>query len=199
MSNGVRPVGPDTRLSLAKPKNAGKHCLPSKPPIPQLRKVLDEVPTYDRRRGRSLCQKPSRSRYARSAYVEAPYASEVTAKYAVEGTWSISPGLVRPESRGFLRLKSANPKHHIEIHANMLGDPRDIVALRKGMEISRELGNSAAMKRFAKRELLPGPLKGEALDNLIRDGAMSMHHPSRGSSLTHGTARLAKTVEGSRF
>jgi choline dehydrogenase len=132
-------------------------------------------------------------------HVEAPYASEVTAKYAVEGTWSISPGLVRPESRGSLRLKSANPKHHIEIHANMLGDPRDIVALRKGMEISRELGNSAAMKRFAKRELLPGPLKGEALDNLIRDGAMSMHHPSRGSSLTHGTARLAKTVEGSRF
>jgi choline dehydrogenase len=111
-------------------------------------------------------------------HVEAPYASEVTAKYAVEGTWSISPGLVRPESRGFLRLKSANPKDHVEIHANMLGDLRDIVALRKGMEISRELGNSAAMKRFAKRELLPGPLKGEALDNLIRNGAMSMHHPT---------------------
>jgi choline dehydrogenase len=111
-------------------------------------------------------------------HVEAPYASEVTAKYAVEGTWSISPGVVRPESRGFLRLKSANPQDNIEIHANMLGDLRDIVALRKGMEISRELGNSAAMKRFAKRELLPGPLKGEALDNLIRDGAMSMHHPT---------------------
>jgi choline dehydrogenase len=27
-----------------------------------------------------------------------------------------------------------------------------------------------------KREILPGVLKGEALDNLIRDAAMSMHH-----------------------
>src|SRR6266566_111161 len=31
---------------------------------------------------------------------------------------------------------------------------------------------------FVKREILPGDLEGEALDNLIRDGAMSMHHPT---------------------
>jgi choline dehydrogenase len=29
------------------------------------------------------------------------------------------------------------------------------------------------MKPFVKREILPGDLKGEALDNLIRDGAMA--------------------------
>jgi choline dehydrogenase len=34
------------------------------------------------------------------------------------------------------------------------------------------------MKPFVKREILPGDLKGEALDDLIRDGAMSMHHPT---------------------
>jgi choline dehydrogenase len=44
------------------------------------------------------------------------------------------------------------------------------------MEISRELGNSAAMKPFVRREILPRDAKGEALDNLIRDGALSMHH-----------------------
>jgi choline dehydrogenase len=27
-------------------------------------------------------------------------------------------------------------------------------------------------------EILPGDAKGEALDNLIRDGAMSIHHPA---------------------
>jgi choline dehydrogenase-like flavoprotein len=46
------------------------------------------------------------------------------------------------------------------------------------MEITRELGNSEAMKPFVTREILPRDLEGEALNNLIRDGAMSMHHPT---------------------
>jgi choline dehydrogenase len=111
-------------------------------------------------------------------HIEAPYLSEVTGRHAVENVWSISPGLARPRSRGFLRLKSANPREPIGIHANMLGDPDDLAALRKGMKIARELGNSEAMRPFVKREILPGPVEGEALDNLIRDGAMSMHHPT---------------------
>jgi choline dehydrogenase len=111
-------------------------------------------------------------------HVEVAYLSEATVRHAVENVWSITPGLVRPESRGFLRLKSANPQEAMEIHANMLTDPRDLAALRRGMEITRELGNSEAMKPFVKREILPGDLEGEALDNLIRDGAMSMHHPT---------------------
>ena len=111
-------------------------------------------------------------------HVEAPYLSEVTGRYAVENVWSISPGLARPRSRGFLSLKSANPRDAMEIHANMLTDPRDLAALRKSMEITRALGNAEAMKPFVKREILPGPVEGEALDNLIRDGAMSMHHPT---------------------
>jgi choline dehydrogenase len=40
----------------------------------------------------------------------------------------------------------------MEIHANMLTDPRDLAALRRSMEITRELGNSEAMKPFVKRE-----------------------------------------------
>jgi choline dehydrogenase len=118
-------------------------------------------------------------------HVEAPYLSEVTGRHAVENVWSISPALVRPESRGSLRLKSADPHQAPEIHANMLSDPRDVAALRRGMEITRDLGNSEAMKPFVKREILPGPLVGEALDNLIRDGAMSMFHPT-------GTAKMGR-------
>jgi choline dehydrogenase len=117
--------------------------------------------------------------------VEVPYVTEVTMKYAVANAWSISPGLARPHSRGYLRLKSVNPADAPEIQANMLGDPRDLAALRKGMEISRKLGNSAAMKPFVKREILPGDVKGDALDNLIRDGALSMHHVT-------GTAKMGQ-------
>ena len=111
-------------------------------------------------------------------HVEAPYLSEVTARHAVENVWSISPGLARPKSRGFLRLKSADPREAPEIHADMLGDLRDLAALRRGLQIVRELGNSEAMKPFVKREILPGDLNGAALDDLIRAGAMSMHHPT---------------------
>jgi choline dehydrogenase len=106
-------------------------------------------------------------------------------QYAAPNTWSISPGLVRPESRGHLRLKSSNPRDAVAIHANMLSDPRDVAALHKGMQIARELGNSEAMKPFVKRELLPGPLTGGALDNLVRDGAISMYHQT-------GTAKMGQ-------
>src|SRR5258707_3297797 len=60
----------------------------------------------------------------------------------------------------------------------MLTVASDLGALPRSREITRELGNSEAMKPFVKREILPGDLEGEALDNLIRDGAMSMHHPT---------------------
>jgi choline dehydrogenase len=68
--------------------------------------------------------------------------------------------------------------HQTARRANMLADPRDLAALRRSMEITRELGNSEVMQPFVKREILPGDRKGEALDDLIRDGAMSMHHPT---------------------
>jgi choline dehydrogenase len=111
-------------------------------------------------------------------HIEVPYLSDVTGRHAVENAWSISPGLVRPESRGSLELKSADPRDAPLINANMLADPRDLAAVRKSIEIARALGNSEAMRPFVQREILPGPATGEALDNLIRDAAMSMHHPT---------------------
>ena len=110
--------------------------------------------------------------------IEVPYLSEVTMRYAVEGAWSICPGLVRPESRGQVRLRSTDPHAAPEVHANMLSDQRDLTAIRRGMELARSIGNSDAMKPFVKREILPGNRTGEALDDLIRDGATSMHHPT---------------------
>jgi len=118
-------------------------------------------------------------------HIEAPYLSEITGRHVVENAWSISPGLVRPESRGFVRMKSADPREAPEIHSNMLSDPRDLAAMRRSMAIARALGNSDALKPFVEREILPGPIAGEALDNLIRDGAMSMHHPT-------STARMGR-------
>jgi hypothetical protein len=46
-----------------------------------------------------------------------------------DNVWSICPGLVKPQSRGYLRLNSADPRDVVEINANMLGDPRSLEAL----------------------------------------------------------------------
>ncbi len=110
-------------------------------------------------------------------HIEAPYLSEVTFAHADQNVWSISPGLIRPHSRGSLTLASADPAAQPVITANMLDDERDLIALRKAMAMIRDLGNSTAMQPYVKREILPAERSGEDLDNLIRDGAMSMHHP----------------------
>src|SRR5262249_12163248 len=105
--------------------------------------------------------------------IEVPYTSEVFEKQAVASGWVINPGIVKPKSRGFLRLTSSNPRAPVEIHANTLQHPDDLKALRRGVEICRELGNSATMRPFVKREVMPGPIKGKELDEFIRNSAVS--------------------------
>lgn len=61
-----------------------------------------------------------------------------------------------------------------------------MVALREGMRISRERGNSARMPRYVSRKILPGDLKGKALDDLICASAMSMHHPISTAAMGRG-------------
>ena len=79
-------------------------------------------------------------------------------------------------SRGYLRLTGPDPQDPIEIHANTLEDPDDLRALVKGVELSREIGNSAALRPYAKREIAPGPLKGPELETFIRNAASTVWH-----------------------
>ncbi len=46
------------------------------------------------------------------------------------------------------------------------------------VELCREIGNSAPLAPFAKREVMPGNLKGAELENFIRDGVISYWHQS---------------------
>jgi choline dehydrogenase len=45
-----------------------------------------------------------------------------------------------------------------------------------GVEICREIGNSAALRPYVKREVMPGNLKGADLENFIRDAATTFSH-----------------------
>lgn len=90
--------------------------------------------------------------------------------------WTMFGGVVRPKSRGRLRLTGPNPLDPIEIEANFLSHPDDMKAAISCVELCREIGNSSALRPFSRREVMPGNLKGAALEGFIRDAAMTYWH-----------------------
>jgi choline dehydrogenase len=113
-----------------------------------------------------------------TAQVEVPFASVENAERfdLPESGWSLFAGVVRPKSRGHLRLTGPNPLDPIQIDANHLSHPDDLKAAIAGVEVCRELGNSAALRPFTKREVMPGNLTGQALEHFIRDAAETWRH-----------------------
>jgi choline dehydrogenase len=110
--------------------------------------------------------------------IEVPYVSEVTGPQfnPPETCWSIAAAIVRPKSRGYLKLRSNNPAEKVAVFANALEQEDDLRVLRRSVEVVRELGNSGPMKEFVKREIMPANLKGKQLDDFIRNGAVSYNH-----------------------
>jgi choline dehydrogenase len=60
----------------------------------------------------------------------------------------------------------------------MMSHPDDLKAAIAGVELCREIGNSAALRPFTKREVMPGNLKGAELERFIRDAAATYWHQS---------------------
>ena len=95
-------------------------------------------------------------------------------------------GGCRPaESRGRVYLSGPNPADPVRIDANLLSHPDDVRAALAGVELCREVGNARALRSFARREVMPGSLKGLELQNFIRNGAITYWHQS-------GTAAMGR-------
>ena len=110
--------------------------------------------------------------------IEAPYVSAETGKQFAPPAecWSLSPAVVRPKSTGRITLTGAGPQDPVRIDANTLAEPDDFTAIMKCVEICREIGNSAAMKPFVKREVMPAGLTGQALERFVRDAIVTYWH-----------------------
>ena len=103
--------------------------------------------------------------------------AETAARYnPPANSWTIAGVGVSPKSRGQVRLTGPNPLDRIQIEANMLSHPDDLKAAIAAVELCREIGNSRALKPYAKREVMPGNLKGAELENFVRDAARSTWH-----------------------
>jgi len=123
--------------------------------------------------------------------IELPYASDLVAKqYSPPPTsWALCAGLVAPKSRGEIRLRSANPSDRPIVDARFLSHPDDVKALAYGIEVSREIGNSPAMRDYVKREVAPGQrLTGQAMEDFVRNGATTYFHQV-------GTCRMGKDAK----
>jgi choline dehydrogenase len=103
--------------------------------------------------------------------------AETAARFNVpEFGWTLACGVVRPKSRGHICLTGPDPTDPVQIQANMLSHPDDLKAAIAGVQLCREIGNSAALRPFTKREAMPGNLKGAELEHFIRDAASTYWH-----------------------
>jgi choline dehydrogenase len=96
-----------------------------------------------------------------------------------EGAWTIAVGLVRPASRGTLRLRSADPADPPVIDPAYLREEADVAAMVRGVEIVRDLVAASAFDDWRGAEALPGAgVQGDtALREFVRSAAGSYFHP----------------------
>ncbi|MGC4053905.1 MAG: GMC family oxidoreductase N-terminal domain-containing protein [Paludibaculum sp.] len=118
---------------------------------------------------------------------EVPKSSaENTARFGLPAAgWTLFSAVACPESRGRLRLTGPNSGDPVLIEANSLAEPADVKAAVRCVEFCREVGNSAPLRRYVKREVMPGPLQGAELERFVRDAATSFWHEA-------GTAKMGR-------
>ncbi|BBY20365.1 GMC family oxidoreductase [Mycobacterium stomatepiae] len=111
---------------------------------------------------------------------------ENTAKYFVpQDAWSLFGSLTHPQSRGRLRLSGPGPNDPIRIEANALSHPEDLKTAIACIETLREIGNSAELRPFVTREVMPGVLTGDALETYLRNAVTTYRRES-------GTAKMGR-------
>src|SRR5258705_13085165 len=100
------------------------------------------------------------------------------------------PCLMRPRSRGSVKLASGDPRVPALIDPNYLSEPADLDLLVEGVSLAREIGAGAAFADWRAQEVYPGPEGTNATDILkfVLRAADSFHHPV-------GTCRMGAVVD----
>jgi choline dehydrogenase len=98
---------------------------------------------------------------------------------ATDQGFNFGPTLLKPQSRGWLALRSADPGDHPAIHANYLAEGEDLRVLIHGVRLARQLAHTEAFRPYLDREVLPGPAaeSDEAITHFIRETLATIYHP----------------------
>ncbi|HEX7526443.1 MAG TPA: GMC family oxidoreductase N-terminal domain-containing protein [Gaiellaceae bacterium] len=95
-----------------------------------------------------------------------------------EDAYTLMGGLVRVESRGELRLVSADPDVPPSLDPRCLTAAADVDALTASVALMREIGRQPALAEWTAEELYPGPSVRTAaeLREYVRSTVASYHH-----------------------
>ncbi len=87
--------------------------------------------------------------------------------------------VLRPESRGQIKLKSADPSEHPQIQANYLDVEHDLKLMIEGFKIQRKILAAPAFDAYRADEIFPGSetQTDEQITDFIREKAESIYHP----------------------
>jgi choline dehydrogenase len=116
-------------------------------------------------------------------------------KYAVSAEKSptgsmfrIVASVIKPQSRGRLRLRSADPEVAPHIELGYFTDPDDMPRMLEAVAIARGLVRTSPLSDLVVRELSPAPDSDVELEEHIRAAVRSYHHPV-------GTCRMGPDPE----
>jgi choline dehydrogenase len=100
------------------------------------------------------------------------------------------PCLMRPLSRGSVKLRSSDPLAPALVDPNYLSEPRDMDVLVEGVTIARDIGAAAAFADWRESEVYPGPdwTNAAGRQDFVRRAANSFNHHV-------GTCRLGAVVD----
>ncbi|MGE3244960.1 MAG: GMC family oxidoreductase [Beijerinckiaceae bacterium] len=104
----------------------------------------------------------------------------------------VSPCVLRPKSRGYVKLRSANPADQVAFSPRVLTEREDVDTLIRGVRLARKIYRQEAFKPLVKREIAPGgpdDLDDARLEDHIRTVAKTVYHPA--GSCKMGTDAMA--------
>ncbi|MEA2159572.1 MAG: choline dehydrogenase, partial [Solirubrobacteraceae bacterium] len=95
------------------------------------------------------------------------------------GAVVLSTAVVKPDSRGTIRLRSRDPREQPEIDCNFLSEDRDARRMLEGVKLARKLGRNPALAQFIELEIMPGDAVGDnELGDVIASNLASYGHPA---------------------
>jgi choline dehydrogenase len=101
-------------------------------------------------------------------------------RLAKEHGFQAHVGPMRSKSRGWVRLRSADPADAPRIQFNYMSHPEDWTEMRACVRLTREIFAQNAFDPYRGREIKPGAdcFSDEAIDAFVRDDVDTAYHPS---------------------